>query len=161
MIRCDCLFFHLHNLIADARFVVSKKVCFDSSTALPLRILLLHPLLILRIPFSLCVAHILNPAAGACTTGALEQLAALRIVVSGLFDCGLAKLLSGRLDCCAVDRIGSGLVHAVVAGCLLAVGSSAAAAREGGAEGGAAGEVVGGHCCGEELLFAGCLTEVL
>ena len=114
---------------------------FNLSTALPLCVLLLHSLLIRRVPLGLRrVAHVLDPAARTRSAGALKQLTALRVVVSGLSHLGLAEVLGGRLDCCAVGGIGGGLMHAAVAGSL-AVGSCAA----GGVANGGAGESGGGH----------------
>lgn len=138
-----------------------ENLSLNLSTSLPLRILLLHPLLILRIPLRLRPAHIFNLATPTRTTGSLQELTALRVVVLGLFDCRLTVLLSGSPHCGAVDGIGSGLVGAVVGGCLAVGGAAAAAVDCGGeAEGGGAGVVVVGRHGGElgwvvvvELLF--------
>ena len=129
------------------------------SATLPLSILLLHPLLVRRVPLSLRrVAHIFDPAARACAAGALEQLASLGVVVSGLSHLRLAEVLGGRLDCCAVGGVGGGLLHATVTGGV-AVGSGAA----GGVADGGAGEGGGGHggCLGWVVSDSVCLVGYL
>jgi hypothetical protein len=113
-----------------------------SSAPLPLRILLLHQVLIRRVPLRLRLAHILNPP---ITSRALQQLATLRIVVSGLLHGGLADFLRRSLHRGAVDGVVGGLMQAAVAGCGLTVGGDGVA-RRGEADRGGAGEGVGGHC---------------
>lgn len=77
----------------------------------------------------------------------------------GLFDGGLTVLLSGSLDCGAVDGIGSGLVGAAVGCCFAVVGGVAAAVDCGGeAEGGGAGEVVVGGHDGGDWCRVGCVV---
>jgi hypothetical protein len=129
-----------------------------SSASLPLSILLLHPLLILGIPLRLLrIRHILDPATTIATAAAasFNGLAALRIVVPRLLHGGLAVVLPGSVDGCAVGGIAGGLLRGAVAGSCLAVGGGHVAAA-GDAEGGGAGEVVGRrHGCGGGSLVGG------
>ena len=129
----------------------------SSSTALPLSILLFHPLLVLSIPLRLLrVRHILDPASTiGAAAASFDSLAALRVVVLRLLHGGLAVVLPGSVNRCAVGRVAGGLLRGTVAGGGCAVGGGHIAAA-GEAEGGGAGEVaVGGHGCGV-VVGGGC-----
>jgi hypothetical protein len=127
------------------------------STALPLSILLLHPLLILGIPLRLLrIRHVLDPASAiAAAAASFDSLAALRVVVLRLLHGGLAVVLPGSVDRCAVGGVTGCLLRGAVAGGGCAVGGGHVVAA-GEAEGGGAGEVgVEGHGCGGSLFLVG------
>jgi hypothetical protein len=135
----------------------SHPACRSLSTPLPLSILLLHPLLILGIPLRLLrIRHVLDPASAiAAAAASFDSLAALRVVVLRLLHGGLAVVLPGSVDRCAVGGVTGCLLRGAVAGGGCAVGGGHVAAA-GEAEGGGAGEVgVEGHGCGGSLFLVG------